>query len=103
MSVFKTIACNIQIPDKTYDACSSGTSNMAGIQVAYPLARKINFTKVIHDYKNKTEQQIKDSVQLEIDTVLLIHKEYKFVDSKSHFNKNGGIELQLNFELKRQS
>ena len=92
--------CDTKIPEKVYGGCSAGTSNMAGIKATYPLARKINFTKVIHDYKNKTEQQIKDSVQLEIDTILLKYKEYKFVDSKSHFNGTGGIELQLNFELK---
>lgn len=70
-----------------------------GAQIASPLAKKIHFTKVIHNYKNKTEQQIKDSVQLEIDTVLRKHTSYRFVNSKSHFNNTGGIELQLNFEL----
>lgn len=75
-------------------SCSAVQSNIAGV-----LTRKLHFTKAIYNYKNKTEQQIKDSVQLEIDTVLLKHPTYKFVDSKSHFNKTGGIELQLNFEL----
>jgi hypothetical protein len=68
--------------------------------IAPPLNRKLRFTKVIYNYKYKTEQQIKDSVQLEIDSLLLKNPAYKFVDSKSHFNKTGGIELQLNFELK---
>lgn len=90
--------CDTQIPDYKPD-CAPGLSNTTGVKVGYPLARKIHFTKVIHNYKSKTEQQIKDSVQLEIDTVLLKYKEYKFVDSKSHFNGTGGIELQLNFEL----
>lgn len=73
---------------------------MDGVQIASPLAKQIHFTKVIHNYKNKTEEQIKDSVQLEIDTILLKHTAYRFVNSKSHFNKTGGIDLQLNFELK---
>jgi hypothetical protein len=68
--------------------------------IAPPLNRKLRFTKVIYDYKGKTEQQIKDSVQLEIDSLLLKNPAYKFVDSISHFNNTGGIELQLNFELK---
>lgn len=78
----------------------SCNGDMGEVEVINPLTRKLNVTKVIYNYKNKTEQQIKDSVQLEIDTVLLKHPTYKFVDSKSHFNKTGGIELQLNFELK---
>lgn len=68
--------------------------------VSPPLNRKLHSNKVIYNYKNKTEQQIKDSVQLEIDNVLLKNPAYKFVNSKSYFNKTGGIELQLNFELK---
>ncbi len=68
--------------------------------VVPPLNRKLRFSKVIYNYKAKTDQQIKDSIQLEIDNLLLKHPAYKFIDSKSHFNKTGGIELQLNFELK---
>lgn len=68
--------------------------------IASPLSRKLHFTKVIYNYKAKTEQQIKDSVQLEIDNILFKNTAYKFVDAKSHFNKTGGIDLQLNFELK---
>ena len=64
------------------------------------LPRKLQATKIIYNYKQKTEQQIKDAVQLEIDNVLLNNSAYKFVNSKSHFNNTGGIELQLNFELK---
>lgn len=68
--------------------------------IAPPLNRKMHLTKGIYNYKEKTEQQIKDSVQLEIDNVLLKNPAYRFVDSKSHFNGTGGIDLQLNFELK---
>lgn len=75
--------------------CSAVQSNVAGI-----LTKKLHFTKVIYNYKNKTKQQIFDSVKLEIDNTLLKYPAYKFVDSKSHFNKTGGIDLQLNFELK---
>lgn len=75
--------------------CSAVQSNIAGV-----LTRKLHFAKVIYNYKAKTEQQIKDSVQLEIDNVLLKNPAYRFVDSKSHFNKTGGIDLKLNFELK---
>lgn len=75
--------------------CSAVQSNIAGV-----LTRKLHFTKVIYNYKEKTEQQIKDSVQLEIDSLLRENPAYNFVDSKSHFNKTGGIDLQLNFELK---
>lgn len=65
-----------------------------------PLKRKLQTTKVIYNYKQKTEQQIKDVVQLEIDNVIARHPAYKFVNSVSHFNKTDGIEIQLNFELK---
>lgn len=75
--------------------CSAVQSNVTG-----GLTRKLHFTKVIYNYKDKTKQQILQAVQLEIDNTLLKHPAYKFVDSKSHFNKTGGIELQLNFELK---
>lgn len=64
------------------------------------LTRKLHFTKVIYNYKDKTGQQIKDAIQLEIDSLLLKNPNYKFVDSESHFNKTGGIELKLKFELK---
>lgn len=62
--------------------------------------RKLHVTKVIYNYECKTDPQIKDLVQLEIDTVLTHNPAYKFVNSKSHFNGTGGVELQLNFELK---
>jgi len=64
------------------------------------LPLKFKATKVIYNYKQKTEQQIKDVIQLEIDNILLKNPAYKFVNSNSHFNKTGGIELQLNFILK---
>jgi hypothetical protein len=57
-------------------------------------------TKVIYNYKAKTEKQIKDSIQLEIDTFLTDWPDYKFVNSKSHFNKTDGLEMVLFFELK---
>jgi len=61
-------------------------------------AKQLRVSKVIYNYKQKTEQQIKDAVQLEIDNTLMNHPEYRFKDSKSHFNKTGGIDLVLNFE-----
>lgn len=75
-------------------------SNIAEVQVINSLPPKFHVTKVVNNYKEKTEQQIKDIIQLEIDTVLLKNAGYEFVNSKSHFNGTGGIELQLNFELK---
>lgn len=77
---------------------STGAMNVGIISDVLP--RKLQATKVIYNYKQKTEQQIKDAVQLEIDNVLLNNPACKFVNSKSHFNKTGGIDLQLNFELK---
>lgn len=81
-------------------SCTNVSSNIAGILLEKPLIRKLQVAKVIYNYKGKTEKQIKDAVQLGIDNVLVTNPAYKFVDSKSHFNKTGGIDLQLNFELK---
>lgn len=80
--------------------CSADQSNVTGIQIMNPITRKLHFTKVIYNYKDKTEKQIQASVQLEIDMIIYRNPAYKFVNSKSHFNKTGGIDLQLNFELK---
>lgn len=64
------------------------------------MPRNLNVTKVIYNYECKTDPQIKDLVQLEIDEVLRGNPLYRFINSKSHFNGTGGIEMQLNFELK---
>lgn len=79
-------------------ACSAEVGRI--VKIIKTLPPKFHITKVVHNYKGKTEKQIGDSVQLEIDNVLLKNPAYKFVNSKSYFNKIGGIELQLNFELK---
>lgn len=92
--------CNMQIPEKLYDACSPGPARVASITIQQDNPRELRVTKVIYNYKGKTEKQIKDSIQLEIDTFLAHWPAYKFVNSKSHFNGTGGVELQLNFELK---
>lgn len=92
--------CNMQIPEKLYDACSPGPARVASIKVEQLNPRQLRATKVIYNYKSKTKKQIQESVQLEIDTIILHNPAYKFVNSKSHFNGTGGIELQLNFELK---
>lgn len=73
-------------------------SGSGDYQVMMP--RKLHVTKVIYNYECKTDPQIRDLVQLEIDEVLRQNPLYKFINSKSHFNGNGGIEMQLNFELK---
>lgn len=64
------------------------------------MPRKLQVTKVIYNFQGKTDPQIKDSIQLEIDEVLRENPLYRFVNSKSNFNGTGGIELQLNFVLK---
>lgn len=89
-------ACNMKIPD-IVNECGPGASH---ITIDQPSQRKLQVTKVIYNYKAKTEKQIKDSIQLEIDDFLSHWPSYKFVNSKSHFNGMGGIEMQLNFELK---
>lgn len=91
--------CNAQIP-KAIAPCFPGAAKISGITIHQPNRRELQVTKVIYNYKGKTEKQIKDSIQLEIDTFLTDWPSYKFVNSKSHFNGTGGIELQLNFELK---
>lgn len=92
-------ACNTKIPHMVPD-CWQGTSSVPKTTIDQPNRRQLQVTKVIYNYKGKTEKQIKDSIQLEIDTFLIHWPAYKFVNSKSHFNGMGGIEMQLNFELK---
>lgn len=91
--------CNTQIPAIDYAACCAGPARVADITIEQNNPRELKVTKVIYNYKGKTEKQIKDSIQLEIDAFLIDWPDYKFVGSKSHFNGTGGIELQLNFEL----
>lgn len=91
--------CNLLIPDKVYDACSPGPGRVASIPIEQLYPKQLMTTKIIYNFKGKTQKQIGDAVQLEIDRILNQNPEYKFVNSKSHFNNTGGIELQLNFEL----
>jgi hypothetical protein len=95
--------CNLQIPEKVYSACSPGPARVASITIDQPNPRELKVTKIIYSYKAKTEKQIKDSIQLEIDSFLVNWPDYKFVDSKSHFNKTDGLEMVLFFELKQLS
>lgn len=91
--------CNMKIPEKLAP-CTPGPAKVFDITIEKNNPGELQVTKVIYNYKGKTEKQIRDSIQLEIDTFLIDWPEYKFVNSKSHFNGVGGIELQLNFELK---
>jgi hypothetical protein len=93
-------SCNTKVPDKVFGPCSAGPAKVADITIEQHKPRELKVTKVIYNYKGKTDKQIGDSIQLEIDTFLTNRKDYKFVNSKSHFNKTGGIEMQLSFELK---
>jgi hypothetical protein len=93
-------SCNTKIPDKAYGACSLVPARVAHTTLEQFSRRELRMTKVIYNYKAKTEKQIGDLVQLEIDTFLAKWPDYKFVNSKSHFNKTGGIEMVLNFTLK---
>lgn len=92
--------CNLQIPDKPFDACAPGPARVSNITIQQPSPRQLKVTKIIYNYKGKTKKQIGDSIQLEIDTFLTHRPGYRFVNSSSNFNGAGGIELQLNFELK---
>lgn len=94
------MSCNAKIPEKIIAPCEPGPARITNITIQQPNPRELQVTKVIYNYKGKTEKQIGDSIQLEIDTFLLDWPNYKFVNSKSHFNGTGGIDLQLNFELK---
>lgn len=93
-------SCSTKIPDKGFAACEPGPRHIAGVEVINPITKKLHTTKIVYNYKDKTKEQIKEIIQTEINTVLFRNKEYKYVDAKSHFNETGGIELQLNFELK---
>lgn len=88
------MSCSTQIPNLK-NGCSLGDGKNTQWKPG-----ELRVAKVIYNYQAKTDQQIKDAVQSEIDYVLLNNPAYKFVDSKSHFNKTGGIDLLLNFELK---
>lgn len=92
--------CNSKIPEKGYDACSPGPMNVTSMTIEQNNPRELKVTKVIYNYKAKTEKQIKDSIQLEIDAFLTDWPSYKFVNSKSHFNKTDGLEMVLFFVLK---
>ena len=93
-------ACNTKIPDKVVDPCSINPGKVSDIIIQQNNPRELKVTKVIYNYQAKTEKQMRDIIQLEIDNFLIDWPDYKFVNSKSHFNGMGGIELQLNFELK---
>ncbi len=92
--------CNLQIPDKTHDACPSFLPKIDSLTIEQNNPRELKVTKVIYNYKAKTEKQIKESIQLEIDTFLNDWPSYRFVNSKSHFNKTDGLEMVLFFKLK---
>jgi len=92
--------CNTQITDKSNDACPLFIPKVDSITIEQNNPRDLKVTKVIYNYKAKTEKQIKESIQLEIDTFLTDWPSYRFVNSKSHFNKTDGLEMVLNFELK---
>lgn len=77
---------------------SNNTTTIKSTTVIRP--RELKVAKVIYNYQQKTDQQIKDAIQLEIDNALMNNPAYKFKNSKSHYNKTGGIELILNFKLK---
>jgi hypothetical protein len=45
-------------------SCTISESNITGIQLEKYFPEKATETKVIYNYKDKTEQQIKDAAQL---------------------------------------
>jgi hypothetical protein len=92
--------CNLRIPDKIYGACSPDPARVSDTNIEQNNPNELRVTKVIYNYKAKTEKQIKESIWLEIDSFLVDWPDYRFVNSKSNFNGTGGIEMQLNFELK---
>lgn len=91
--------CNAKIPDYV-PACEPGPARTSDMTIEQNSPRELKVTKVIYNYKAKTEKQIKDSIQLEIDTFLTDWPSYEFVNSKSHFNKTDGLEMVLFFVLK---
>lgn len=92
--------CSTKITENVHTACSEVRGRVSDITIEQNNPRELKVTKVIYNYKAKTEKQIKDSIQLEIDTFLNDWPSYKFVNSKSHFNKTDGLEMVLFFELK---
>lgn len=90
--------CSNEIAEPISYGCEVNTSRVKSITIQRPLNGKLKVEKVIYNYKQKSDQQIKDAVQMEIDHTLNNNPGYRFVDSKSHFNKTGGIEMVLNFE-----
>jgi hypothetical protein len=94
--------CSLKIPEKDYAACSPGPARESDTTIEQNNPRELKVTKVIYNYKAKTEKQIQDSIQLEIDTFLKDWPSCKFVNSKNHFNETGGLEMVLYFELKQK-
>lgn len=90
--------CSTKMPEKLSLNCNAPTGIAKRIAVGKPIGSKLQVAKIIYNYKQKTDQQIKDAVQMEIGHTLNNHPGYRFVDSKSHFNKTGGIDMVLNFE-----
>lgn len=92
------MSCDVKIPDKYKIDCSIETGLVKSIQFGRCIGDTLKVSKIIYNYKQKTDQQIKDAIQLEIDNTIVNNPGFRFVDSKSHFNKTGGIEMVLNFE-----
>jgi hypothetical protein len=95
------MSCDVKMIDNGISECSTEAPRVKSIQFRKSKGDKLQVSKVIYNYKQKSDQQIKDAVQLEIDSTIRNHPDYKFRDSKSHFNKTGGIEMVLNFELSK--
>lgn len=95
------MSCDVKIPDKYVQGCSAEGGRVKSIQFKKDLMGKIKVSKIIYNYKQKTQKQIKDTIQLEIDNTINNNPGYSFVDSKSHFNEKGGIDMVLNFELSK--
>jgi hypothetical protein len=92
------MSCDVKISDNYKIDCSVETNRVKSVQFKKSMSEKLQVAKIIYNYKQKTNQQIKDVVQLEIDNTIRDHPGYRFKDSKSHFNKTDGIEMVLNFE-----
>lgn len=92
------MSCDVKMPDNNIPDCSIETRRVKSIQFRKSMSDTLKVSKVIYNYKQKTDQQIKDAIQLEIDNTIVNNPGFRFVDSKSHFNKTGGIEMVLNFE-----
>jgi hypothetical protein len=89
-----------KIQDKSNNACQFLLPKVDSMTIEQNNPRELKVTKVIYNYKAKTEKQIKESIQLEIDAFLKDWPSYKFVNSKSYFNKTDGLEMVLFFVLK---